>query len=145
MTQYTWKSNIFSSKTAIARDHKNIGYFSINFFGVTRMELLHQEYRCKRTGFLGKTLELYATRASEPMAILIFHTWKRSVSITYKQTAYQMKYDSLLGSRFKMYHDDNIIYTYHPSFASGTMETDTDDPLLITLGIYAHIRRRNNT
>lgn len=144
MTQYTWKSNIFSSKITITRNHKNIGYFSINFFGFTRMELLDQKYRCIKDGFLGSVYEVYFPGESQPVARLVFHTWKRSVTITYKQTTYVMKYDSLLGSHFTLYHDDKKIYSYHPSFSNGTMQADTDDSLLITLGIYAHIKRRNN-
>lgn len=145
MIQYTWKSNFFSSKITILRNHKNIGYFSINFFEVTRMELLHQNYRFKTTGFVRNTFEVYLPGVSAPIARLVFHSWRRSVTIEYKQTEYQLKYDSLLGSRFKLYHDNKRIYNYHPSFSQGTIQTDTDDPLLITLGIYAHIKRRRNT
>lgn len=108
------------------------------------MEILDQKYRCIKDGFFRSVYEGYFPNESQPLAKLVFHMWKRSVAITYKQMNYVMKYDSLLGSHFKLYHDGKETYSYYPSFASGTIQTDTDDPLLITLGIYAHIKRRNN-
>lgn len=144
MLQYSWKTNIFGSKITITKDHTPIGSFSISFFGVTHLEILNQNYRFKTVGFVRNTVDIYTSGLTLPIATVVFHSWRQAVSIVYKNTTYQMKYNSIFSRSFKVYLQDKSVYTYQASYHRGIVETESDDPFLMALGIYAHIKRSQN-
>lgn len=143
MQSYSWKTKFFSSKTTLYQGDTAIGFFTIGVFMKGYMELLGKSYTIKSIGFWGNKYVIY-NEEKVPIAKLTFRNWGVSTKIEYENKVYIMKYNSIFLTHFNIYHQDKSVYTYKASSYKGRLSTDKEDSLLISLGVYCHIKRIMN-
>ena len=145
MPQYSWKKKFFSSTTNLYLDNDIIGNFAMGIFMKTYIELLGNTYTVKMPSIWANNFGVYKNEEKTPIATLQFNFWGSSTKITYNHMIYEMVYRSIFHNHFNLYHQNKSIYTYDASKLRGYIKTTKqEDPLLIILGLYCHVRRRRN-
>ncbi|MFA8301203.1 MAG: hypothetical protein ACEPOV_13635 [Hyphomicrobiales bacterium] len=136
MTRWlTYTNSFFTKDTRIKCQHEDLillhrGMLSRN----TSFCINNQDYWIKEEGIFSKNSYVYDSYG-DPIAHIRFSALNRAAQVTYRENKFFWKLDSPIGSKWILHNNYRKIECVE-SFSKGSIYTDLDDDILISLGVY---------
>jgi|SRR6056297_7070 len=134
---FTWKKKFFSETYRIFDKGKQIGTFRNRPFSQTSdAEINGKQYRFKTKGFFQQHTEIRDDKDGTLIGEIRYGSWRTRATISLQNKTYKWKYDNIWSSKWSLTDGSSVHLNYAGSSTSGRVESNTDDDLLLLLGLY---------
>ena len=134
---FTWKKKFFSETYRIFEKEAQIGIFKNRPFSSTsEAEINGKKYSFKTKGFFQQHTEIMDGMDGSLIGEIRYGSWKTRATITLNNKTYSWKYDNIWSTRWSLTDGSTVHLNFAGSSTSGKVESNTDDYLLLLLGLY---------
>jgi len=132
-----WNKPFFSNTYSIYAKDKRVGYlkekpFSKSVYG----QLNGKQYIFRNTGFFSQKTKIIDGSSNKVIGEISYNSWMTKANILAGNKEVKWKYDNIWHTKWRMILQEDTIITYASSSTRGTIETNTDDELLLLSGLY---------
>ncbi|MDD2380225.1 MAG: hypothetical protein WCY58_02075 [Mariniphaga sp.] len=135
-TKLIWKKGLFSNTFLIYSGEGLVGSLNEKTFSKTaRGELNGQKYTFRMKGVFNQTTELL-NQDNRVIGQITYGRWRSNATLSIPGQTVFWKYDNMWNTRWKIFNHEGMEIRYSGSSSSGTIASNTDDPLLLMSGLF---------
>lgn len=136
-TNLTWKKGLFSTTYSIYSNGRQIGKLNEKSFSQTAYgELNNRKYIFKTKGLLKQHTQIIDGLENKVIGEITYSNWMTKASILVNGKTINWKYDNIWNTKWSIYDSEGINIKSSCSMASGQIESNVDDALLLLSGLY---------
>jgi hypothetical protein len=136
-TKLTWKKGVFSNSYRIFRDDVQIGKLQDKVLSQTIPgDLEDSAFLFRTKGFFRQHTEIIDSRENKIIGEITYNTWKTKATISINQKTLNWQYNNVWNTKWSLSAEEGIIINYAGSSTKGTIDSRTEDPLLILSGLF---------
>ena len=137
---YRWKSNIFSNKVVLYKDDKEVASINDKFFSSTSSAKKNgASYSFKTKGFFKQTTQITDNATNKVIGEIKYNAWNNKAEISLLENRLKWKYINMFNTKWHIEENGNEIINYNSNVSGGTIESKTDNALMILAGL--HVRK----
>lgn len=137
MNNIQWKKKLLSNTYSIYSNKQIIGKLENKTFSKKASgELNGKEYTFKTKGFLKQNTEIIDNKENKVIGEITYNTWMTKATISISKQSIIWKYDNAWNTKWSISNKAGIEIKYAGTSASGKIESNTDDALLLLSGLY---------
>lgn len=131
-----WKKKFFSNVYRIYNETQQIGELRKRSFSRTSTAALNNEkYSFRTSGFFEQCTEIL-DGSENRIGEIRYGSWMTKATVRLGEETYQWKYCNTWNSKWSLHDEDGLRITYNGSSNSGYINSTTDHPLLLLIGLY---------
>lgn len=135
----TWQKKFFSSCYNFFSNGITVGFLKENVWGQSSEGVIDgKHYTIKSKGFFGQKATVINTETGMPEASITFNSWKTKAEIIVGSSIYSWQYNNVWNSTWNMVGWNGEQLHFSSSGQQGMAQSNSDDSLLLLLGIYTH-------
>lgn len=134
---FQWKKSLLSSTYSIYSNEQIIGRLESKTFSQSAIgELNGKEYTFKTKGLLNQNTEIIDTKENKVIGEITYNTWMTKATISVSNQSVNWKYDNMWNSKWSLFDQEGTEIKYAGSSTKGTIESNSDDALLLLCGLF---------
>ena len=136
-TKLTWKKNFFSNLYIIYSNGQQIGQLKDKAFSQTANgELNGKEYTFRTKGFVRQHTEIIDNSTNKVIGEITYNNLMTKANISIDNKTINWKYNNLWNTKWSIFNQEGINIQYAGSSTSGQIDSNTDDALLLLIGLF---------
>ena len=142
MKKLNWTSNVFLNSFKIYEQKEQIGYLKkVLFKKIFQAEIFGKQYTFISKGFYKQTTEIYDSN-NMLIGSVIHNGFIANSKIEINENITFWKYVSSFRTKWEICEDytDEVLLKYNGFLKSGSIESGTNDGLLILIGLFNHYK-----
>jgi len=142
MKKLTWKSDIFLNSFKIYEQNEQIGLLKKVFLKkIFQAEIIGKQFTFISKGFYKQTTEIYDSN-NMLIGSVIHNGFIANSKIEINENITFWKYVSSFRTKWEICEDytDEVLLKYNGFLKSGSIESGTNDGLLILIGLFNHYK-----
>jgi hypothetical protein len=137
MKNLKWKKGVFSGKYSIYGNSSQIGELKDNMFSKkARGQLNSKSFTFRTTGFFQQRTQIYDDSNNEMVGEISYNNWMTKATLTTYDKVTNWKYNNAWNTKWSLSGQDGTKVRYAGASNKGTIESNTDDELLLLSGLY---------
>ena len=135
----TWRKKFFSSCYSLFSNGITVGFLKENVWGQSSKGVIDgKHYTINSKGFLGQKATVINTGTGMPEASITFNSWRTKAKINVGSTLYSWQYTNVWNTKWNMVRWSGEQLYFRERGQQGFADSNSDDSLLLLLGIYTH-------
>jgi hypothetical protein len=132
-----WKKNIFCSTCKIYTNGKVVGKLKDKQFTQSAEGQLRSESFIFRTrGLFKQSTSIVNKKDNTVIGKISYNNWKTKATLNIGNRKSVWKYDNFWNTKWSIKDSEGIIVKYSGSATSGSINSNTEDPLFLLTGLY---------
>jgi len=136
-TILTWEKGIFSNTFNIYKDGHLIGKIKNNCFSQSADgELNEVKYIFKTKGLLKQHTQILDYQTNSLIGEISYNNWMTKATLSIQNEEIYWKYENVWNTKWTIFNSDGIQINYSGSSTRGKIESNTENDLLILIGLF---------
>ncbi|MGQ1785254.1 MULTISPECIES: hypothetical protein [unclassified Saccharicrinis] len=136
-TNLTWKKGLFSSNYSIYSNGTLIGELRDKSFSQSAYgEMDGKKYVFKTKGFFKQHTDIIDASNGRIIGQISYNNWMTKATISLNHKTVFWKYDNIWNSKWSIFDSEGTDVRYFSSSNKGSIESNSEDPLLILSGLF---------
>jgi len=132
-----WKKQFFSNTYSIYSEGQIVGMLKDKTFSQSAIGKLNgKEYTFRTKGFFKQNTEIIDNKENKVIGTITYNNWMTKATISLIDKSINWKYDNLWNTKWSIFDNKDIEIKYAGSSTNGRIESNSDDALLLLIGLF---------
>lgn len=137
MKELRWKKGLLSGNYSIYEANRQIGELKDNLFSKTaKGQLNGKSFTFRTSGFFQQRTRIYDDSNNQMVGEINYNNWMTKATLSTYDKVSNWKYNNVWNTKWSLSGQDGTQVHYAGSSNKGTIESNTDDDLLLLSGLY---------
>ncbi len=137
---------MFSRTFEILKNEMKVGELRKESFSRKNTGWLNAKKVCFRTkGFFKNETSITDPETEVVTGNISYYSWRQKSKITYSNKEYNWQFDNFFGTRWSLGNENGVLIKYHSQCFKGTIDSYTEDEILILTGFFIRNYHRQRT
>ena len=133
----TWKKGFFSNNCILYKNGELIGNLREKSFSNTAVaELNGKGFLFRTKGFFKQHTDIIDSSTNQVLGEISYNNWKSKATISGRNKTVNWSYNNFWNTKWSLSDQNGIEIKYAGSSTKGSIQSNTDDALLILSGLY---------